>query len=245
MGVKYKRRNKMSVFVCGDTHVPHDITKITVSYWPIQKDLTKDDYLIVAGDFGLLWTDIPDREEKYWTKAIAARRFTTLFIDGNHDNFDRINALPEIDMFGGKVGVVCEGIYHLKRGYVYTICDRTFWCFGGAMSTDRGPHVEGWLPKRELWWPQEIPSKEEMDFGISQLEAHNWYVDRVITHAAPKSIVAFLGYEVRLGDPVAVYLESLKYRIQCKKWHFGHYHVDRVFEGKYMCHYNSEPFWIV
>lgn len=230
----------MSVFVCGDLHVPIDVSKITVSYWPLQKDLTKDDYLIVTGDFGLLWADIPDKEEKYWTRQLTARKFTTLFIDGNHENFNRINALPEIDMFGGKVGVVCDGIYHLKRGYVYTIDGKTFWCFGGAESTDRQYRKEN-----VSWWPQEIPSAEEMAFGISQLEAHNWCVDRVITHAAPKSIVALIGYKERIADPVSEFLETLKYRIQCKKWHFGHYHLDMMVEGKYMFHYNEEPFWVV
>ena len=230
----------MSVFVCGDTHGGNDMAKLTVSYWPIQKDLTKDDYLIIAGDFGFIWSLQESKDEKYWFRQLSQRRFTTLFIDGNHENFNRINALPEVDMFGGKVGFVRDGIYHLKRGYIYTIDGKTFWCFGGAMSTDKQYRREG-----ISWWPQEIPSAEEMAFGVSQLEAHNWCVDRVITHAAPSSVVALIGYTERIVDPVAVYLESLKYRIQCKKWHFGHYHIDRMFEGKYICHYNSEPFWIV
>lgn len=230
----------MSIFVCGDLHGSIDMSKLTTSYWDTQKELTKEDYLIIAGDFGLIWSVKPEKEEDYWIKNLSSRKFTTLFVDGNHENFDRLGALPEVDMLGGKVGKVNDSIYHLKRGYVYTIEGKKFWCFGGAMSTDKEYRKEG-----ISWWPQELPTDEEKAFGISQLEANNWCVDRVITHAAPSSVVALLGYNRRVRDPIAMWFESLKYQIQCKKWHFGHYHIDQIYEGKYMCHYNSEPFCIV
>ena len=40
------------VFVTGDTHGDMDIKKMNMRYFPLQKELTKDDYLIIAGDFG-------------------------------------------------------------------------------------------------------------------------------------------------------------------------------------------------
>ncbi|MCK5017956.1 MAG: metallophosphoesterase, partial [Candidatus Peribacteraceae bacterium] len=110
----------MSVYVCGDTHFGYDDWKLNNRNWPLQKDLTKDDYLIITGDFGLLWDAEPTKQEIFNTKVLANRKFTTLFVDGNHENFTRLDALEEIDMFGGKVGKVCDSIYHLKRGYVYT-----------------------------------------------------------------------------------------------------------------------------
>ena len=43
------------VFVTGDTHIPIDVKKLNSDNFLEEKELTKDDYVIVAGDFGLLW----------------------------------------------------------------------------------------------------------------------------------------------------------------------------------------------
>ena len=42
------------IFVTGDTHADIDIGKLAVKNFPRQKDLSKSDYLIVCGDFGLV-----------------------------------------------------------------------------------------------------------------------------------------------------------------------------------------------
>jgi hypothetical protein len=232
----------MSVYICGDTHFGIDHHKITSKNWTEQRKLTKEDYLIVAGDFGLLWDMEQTKQEKYLTRELQARKFTTLFVDGNHENFTRLNAIPEIDMFGGKVGVVGDGIYHLKRGYVYTICGKTFFCFGGALSTDKQ-----WRTAGISWWADETQTKAQEEFAFDQLEKVNYKVDFVVTHAAPKSIVStfkFIDPE-RYHDPVAHFLNHLRCKIECKSWHFGHYHEDLLIEDKFYLHYNSEPFKVV
>ena len=43
------------IFLTGDTHIPIDISKLNSKNFPEGKNLTKDDYVIVLGDFGLLW----------------------------------------------------------------------------------------------------------------------------------------------------------------------------------------------
>lgn len=80
------------IFVTGDLHGQIDIRKLNKRNFPIQDELTKEDYLIIVGDFGLVWHDT--KEEQYWTKWLSTRNFTTLFIDGNHENFDRLDAYP-------------------------------------------------------------------------------------------------------------------------------------------------------
>ena len=45
----------MAIYVTGDTHQSIDIHKLTTSNFPEQKELTKNDYVIICGDFGLLW----------------------------------------------------------------------------------------------------------------------------------------------------------------------------------------------
>lgn len=41
------------IYVTGDTHANIDIEKLNTTKFPQQKNLTKDDYLIICGDFGL------------------------------------------------------------------------------------------------------------------------------------------------------------------------------------------------
>ena len=72
------------VYITGDTHIPVDIAKLNSKRFPAQKDLTKDDFLIICGDFGGVWNN--DREEMYWRKWLEQKNFTTLFIDGKDVN---------------------------------------------------------------------------------------------------------------------------------------------------------------
>ncbi len=42
------------IFITGDTHCPSDIAKLKSENFP-QESLTKDDYIIIAGDAGFVW----------------------------------------------------------------------------------------------------------------------------------------------------------------------------------------------
>ena len=53
--------------------------------------MTKNDYVIIAGDFGI-WNDT--KQERYNLDWLEDKPFTTLFVDGNHSNFDRLYAMP-------------------------------------------------------------------------------------------------------------------------------------------------------
>ena len=43
----------MKIYVTGDTHIPIDISKLNMREFPEQKELTREDYVIILGDFGL------------------------------------------------------------------------------------------------------------------------------------------------------------------------------------------------
>jgi hypothetical protein len=124
----------VSKYATGDTHGHIDIERLSNHKWEIGRTLTKSDYLIITGDLGLVWGNIPSKTELYWLKWLNDRKWTTLFIDGNHENFARLFAYPQVEMFGGTVGQIADSIFHLRRGQVYTIEGSTFWCFGGARS---------------------------------------------------------------------------------------------------------------
>jgi hypothetical protein len=68
-----------------DLSGPQIRCRFNTDIFPEQKDMTKDDYVIVCGDFGI-WDD--SKRKRYWLKWLDEKPFTTLFVDSNHENFD-------------------------------------------------------------------------------------------------------------------------------------------------------------
>ena len=97
--------------------------------------MTRDDFVIVCGDFGGIWADRP--EERYWLNWLEQKKFTLLFVCGNHENFERLyNEFPVVDFHGGKAHRIRENIFHLMRGSVFELCGKKIFAFGGASSHD-------------------------------------------------------------------------------------------------------------
>lgn len=227
------------VLVTGDLHGSVDIRKLTSNRFPEGKGLTKQDYVIILGDFGLVWYYLTHKfykETKYWLNWLRSRPWTTLFIDGNHENFDLLNQLPVTDMLGGKVHVVNDSVFHLMRGEVYTIGNKTFLAFGGAESTDKEQRVEG-----ISWWRSEIPNYAECENAMVNIERHQYTVDYVLSHAMPHQVATKFGSiaEYRINDPVGFMLEELSKSLTFKHWFFGHMHVDVRIDDKYTACYND------
>ena len=218
------------IFVTGDTHANLDIGKLSTRRFPEQKELTKEDFLIVCGDFGLVWDG--SAREIYWQDWLSDKNFTTLWIDGNHENFDILYELPLTEKFDGKVREIAPDIYHLDRGQVLTIDDQKIFVMGGARSHDREYRI-----KHISWWEQEMPTSAEMERAIEALDKCGWEVDYVITHCAPKSVQKMVcsWYE---NDPLVSFLERVRTDLKFKRWYFGHYHIDRTFGEQFEALYN-------
>lgn len=220
------------IYCVGDIHGALEINKLSTKNFPQQKEMTRDDYVIICGDFGLVWN--MDNEDRYWLKWLSDKPFTTLFIDGNHENFDTLYSFPEQEKFGGKVREIATNVYHLCRGNIFTINGKKIFAMGGATSIDketRQPHIS--------WWPQEIPSYKEMDLGLINLSKHKYKVDYVISHCAPTSILKRLfKYNLYEADILNKYFDIIAESLDFRKWYFGHYHIDRVIDNKYYALYN-------
>lgn len=206
------------IYITGDTHIPVDVQKLSTKRFPEQKEMSKSDYVIICGDFGGVWDGT--NEEKYWIKWLKSKNFTTLFIDGNHENFDMLNNLPTVEFGGNIAHKIEDGIYHLIRGEVYDIDGKKFFVFGGASSHDKEYRTEG-----KNWWKNEMPSKKEYSSAENNLKKNNFTFDYVITHSAPTSVQEKIAstYEI---NQLTEFLEMLRNKVLCKKWYFGHYHKD-------------------
>lgn len=233
------------IFITGDTHGNFG-HRFNTENFPEQKEMTKDDFVIICGDYGGVWDKEESREEKHWFKWFEERSYTLLFVDGNHENFERLFEYPVKEWHGGKVHEIRPHILHLMRGQVFELDGKKIFTFGGASSHDiTGGILEMDDPlfktKRKLcekdyilyrinhvsWWEQELPSEEEMEEGCRNLAANDYSVDYIVTHCCSSSTQAMIGGHKYKPDKITTFLEEIKSRVKYKNWFFGHYHENR------------------
>ena len=225
-------------------------------------ELTNDDFVIVLGDFGI-WNKYAEFEKQYLDE-LAAEPFTTVFVDGNHENFDRLESgeFETVDFHGGKAHKIRENIYHLIRGYVFEFCGKKFFAFGGAKSHDirdgvlnpedylgideamaeaKKWHDEGkqFRIKGLTWWPQEMPNEEEMMRGRQILAENNNKVDYIVTHCCPYTVVSVFSRGFYKADNLTAYFDEIAQEVEFDRWYFGHYHNNQVVMGKFIMKYED------
>lgn len=209
------------IFLTGDVHADLDIWQVDTFAEVNANTLTRDDYLIILGDFGALWFG-DDRDAKLldWWENMP---FTTLWLDGNHENFNLIEQYKVTEWHGGHVQYMRPHVIHLMRGQIYDIYSHSFFVMGGATSIDRAyrtPNIS--------WWEQEIPNYEETEEAFRNLEAHSFKVDYVLTHCAPTRFLPTVFKHTWFDiDPVNRLLDQIADRLTYNKWFFGHYHIDK------------------
>ena len=231
------------IYLTGDTHGGFE-RRFNMHNFPGQREMTRDDYVIICGDFGGVWdADGESKQEKHWLDWFSQKNFTLLFIDGNHENFERLNEYPVVKWHGGKVHEIRTNILHLMRGQVFEIDGKMIFTFGGASSHDiTGGILEKEDPqfkkkKKQLdreyisyrinhvsWWEQEMPSEAEMEEGKRNLKAHDYIVDYIITHCCSTSTQESIDKCLYKPDKATDYLEEIKKCTTYQKWFFGHYH---------------------
>ena len=192
------------IYITGDTHIPIDISKLNTNNFPEQRNISKDDYLIILGDFGLYWKD--DKTFHHWHKWLQEKPFTILWLDGNHENFDMIQQLPISGWNGGRVHI--DGnIIHLMRGYCYNIGSKNFLVAGGAQSIDKERRIEG-----QSWWPDELWNyieQERLFTTIDECKKKNVKIDYVLSHTCPSSIIGPMFQIYNNSDPTTRILDEV------------------------------------
>ena len=214
------------IFITGDTHGD-------VDYWKLHdlksKDLTYDDYLIICGDAGICWS--PELLPQF-LKLYSCLGCTILFIDGNHENFEMLNACQLVEFHGALMHQIDEHIFHILRGEILTLEDKTFLCLGGAVSIDkmyRTPYIS--------WWPEEEITNRDIDNTLENLKKVKYKVDYVLTHCCDThTVIKAFGFRRDKCTDQLTFIDKI---VEYKHWFFGHYHFDREIDEKKTCLYNK------
>ena len=206
------------IYITGDMHGDRG----RFLFFPWDKLLNQNDTLIVCGDFGFLF--FTDEQELRFLDTLEDYAFTICFLDGNHENFDAINAFPQETWHGGRVHRIRKNVLHLMRGQIFALEGKTFFTMGGAYSIDRYRRV-----RNESYWEEELPSNEEYRQAAKNLEQHGFHVDYILSHTAPRSMILRL---CATPDPhdaeLTGFLDWVLHETQFCHWYFGHWHMDRT-----------------
>ena len=204
------------IYVTGDTHRKIDNR---FSEKPLTK-LTEKDYLIVLGDFGGVWYD--DESDNLFLSYFEKQKYTTLFIDGNHENHKKLNNFPVEIWNGGKIHKIKNNIFHLMRGQIFNIDGYKIFTFGGAYSIDKHMRTE-FID----WWKEEEGNYEEMNEAFDNLEKENNQVDFIFTHAGPasklKNFFNYFGMNFT-SSSTEKFLDEINNKVKFQHWYCGHYH---------------------
>lgn len=225
------------VYITGDTHADDRDFRW---HW-LNEHLTSDDTLIITGDFGFDWHKLTVN-----TWECMERKYTTLFCDGNHENFDVLASLPLVEKYGDVVGKFCDNTYRLLTGHMYLIEGEKYFVFGGASSIDKEWRVveeQRTHSPRTLWWEEEVPSSEDFALAQKTLAENNYKFDYFISHTCNSQLKNVLLGGEGFADPTESMLTSLEYLIrenegEWKASFFGHFHQNKIF-GKYHCLYED------
>ena len=190
-----------------------------------------------------------------WLEALP---FTTLHVDGNHENYDLLYKLPVEHWSGGKVHRLRPHVLHLMRGQVFNFDGRTFFTMGGASSHDvqdgildrhdpefdlkyyylRREHARFRI-NHESWWKEELPSDDEYAEAKENLVKANHQVDFIITHCAPSSIEDIIGKSTYVHDRLTDFLEEVYHTVTFRHWYCGHYHENKEINSKFTVLYKN------
>ena len=123
------------IYITGDTHNTTDMSNVSTRNIKLCCAEQNENYkeitnMIILGDFGLPWFDCPidetgihpiDGSDRHLLKWYNKKPFRILAVMGNHDNYDMIEKLPQVEMFGSTALKVSGNIFYLQRGKTYNI----------------------------------------------------------------------------------------------------------------------------
>lgn len=250
------------IYITGDTH--GDFRRFSTTAFPEQSQMTKDDLVIICGDFGGVWDYKGESaHEEYWLDWLDNKPFTTCFVDGNHECFQRLYDMPVEHWNGGKVHKIRPTVIHLMRGQIFKFGGLKFFTFGGASSHDildgildvndypdkamfdrvRREYTKAgkmFRIKNQSWWQLELPTNAEMIEGVNNLVKNGNSADYVVSHCLPSSVNAYISFGEYNTDKLNRYFQDLLDKgLEFKHWFSGHLHFNCKIDTKFSVLYEQ------
>ena len=184
-------------------------------------DVKITDALIILGDAGIVWNEVIRDDVKAFYERLPCNVY---FIDGNHENFDRLKTYPTLSKHGGTMRKVLSNVFHLMRGESYIIGGQKLFVFGGAYSIKRESNDS---PVKT--WTEELPDETEYEKGLKTLKENAYCFDYILTHQGPRHVLDAIQYDYAPKEHELLdYLDTIAHTATFKKWYFGHIHKDIV-----------------
>ena len=212
-------------YITGDTH--GDFRRI--QEFCINNHTSKDDVLIILGDAGInsnhLGFDILKKD------FIQDLPITLFAIHGNHEKRPIHIPTYKEKLWHGGIVYYEEDYPHIlfgKDGEVFDFDGKTCIVIGGAYSVDKFYRIR----YNKDWFADEQPSYEIKENVENKLESLNWNVDIVLSHTTPicyepKEVFLVSLDQSKVDKSTEIWLGSLEYKLNYKKWYCGHYHTEK------------------
>ncbi len=206
------------IYITGDVHGDYE----SLMNRQIGK-LKKGDKLVITGDFGFVWDN--SKTEINNLKKLSKKKYDILFVEGAHENFERLREFPEVDLYQGKGYKLDHNIYCLKRGEIYMIDGKSVFALGGGLP----PYEDE--PREN---PPSMPTDEELKYAVDNIQNHRRRVDLIITHEAPASVKRMIDRNATVND-LNIFLDTVMKNTRYEKWFFGGLHQDRAVSDSLIC----------
>lgn len=173
--------------------------------------------LLQLGDLAVYWP----RQNEYMSKLQRHARQVDVpiwFLDGNHENFDALYALPVADDGLRYLG---DYLQHMPRGFTFDAAGTRFAAVGGAYSIDKRHRLLAEARGDvKSWWEQEQLTDDDVQ---TVLQAGT--VDVLLTHDCAPNYVALQGMRsIEESARHQLLLSDCARSLQPSLWMHGHMH---------------------
>lgn len=220
------------IYLTGDLH--GDMSDKRIDFF---KSLNEEDILIILGDAGIYFY-LHKIEE--WNNLNL--QCQTIALRGNHDNTFILHDMKKINFLGAKCYKLNNNTFIPKEGEIFTLNNKKFFVFGGALSIDKA-----WRTLGFDYWPDEQPNRADYQNAINNLKKVNWNIDYFLAHDIYRDIAKRMFYINDIIDSsTSTMLGEIESQIKINggkpyEYFFGHWHKYGQFgdEIKYTCLYNE------
>lgn len=211
------------IYVTGDIH--GDLSRFKDKRL---KKLKKKDFLIICGDFGFLWNG--SKKEQKILKKLGKKKYTILFVEGCHENYNLLYAYQPQDWNGGEVRALSGKLKQLVRGGIFEIDGKKIFAFGGGQGTEHDIRKEA-----KTFWKEELPTEDEIDAALENLEKNDNHVDYIITHEPPAMLRDYLDIDVDSlqTNQMNAAFNKISETVKFKRWFFGKCHRNKTISVRF------------